>query len=411
MTSDNFRDEIQETIMRDSRQLVLLVVSQPAKGAEIPWAKVRVRPVMIRKRLMLQFAYWDGRQEITKNYQGDEAGLRLRELLAQPFRQFHLRMSDSETHVRLTRKGKALVSHGRQQTDAPAPRRLDHDRDKARALPVAGNEQLYASLGLTNRTGRIRGEQRRKFNQIDQFLLSLGRLISKPELADRQRLSVLDCGCGSAYLTFAAYRYLQGVLGRDVQVQGVDVDPHVIDESIALKERLGWTGLDFAVSTIAEWQPVVAPDIVLSLHACDAATDEALAKGVLLDAPLILAAPCCQHELHHALRVDTFRPVLRHGILRERLADILTDGFRAQILRIMGYRTKVVEFISPENTAKNLMIQAERVVAQGDRQMIQEYLQLKAYWGVTPVLETMLGDALSDVLTLRAEDEEGETRL
>jgi len=165
-----------------------------------------------------------------------------------------------------------------------------------------------------------------------------------------------------------------------------------------LRDSLGWPGLEFRTSSIAEFTPREPPDVVLSLHACDTATDEAIAQGIIWGSRVILAAPCCQHELHSQLRAPLFRPVLRHGILRERLADILTDTFRALALRIMGYRTSVIQFVSPEHTSKNLMIRAVKGLKAGHAPSVREYTSLKEYWGVEPSIERLLAGTIRQFL-------------
>jgi SAM-dependent methyltransferase len=232
-----------------------------------------------------------------------------------------------------------------------------------------------------------------KYRQINEFLRIIEQVLGD-RTPEQGPLYVVDAGCGSAYLTFAAYHYLNHVRGFVAHLDGVDVNKEVIGKGRQLRNELGWERMRFHRSTIASYEPEHPPDIVLSLHACDTATDEAIARGIRWQAGIILAAPCCQHELHHQIDVDIFRPVLRHGILRERLAEILTDALRASVLRIMGYRTSVYEFVSAEATAKNLMIQAEAGLPAGDTAMVDEYEQLKAYWDVRPVLEEMVGIAL-----------------
>lgn len=168
----------------------------------------------------------------------------------------------------------------------------------------------------------------------------------------------------------------------------------VLEKSIALRDRLGWAGLDFEAAEIAQFQPKKTPDLVLSLHACDTATDEAIAQGIQWGSFGIIAAPCCQHELHHQIKIQPLEAVSRHGILRERLADIFTDTFRALILRIMGYRTQVIEFVAPDSTPKNLMIRAEKTGNAGSPEAVREYLELKKFLNVTPVIESLVGEEL-----------------
>ena len=241
-----------------------------------------------------------------------------------------------------------------------------------------------------NPDGSIRPSMQAKYRQINAFIELLKPVIEDVREKDGV-LSIVDCGCGSAYLTFALYHYLKTILHLNVKVAGVDRNEELVEKTSGLRDRLGWGDLSFHVAQIGEYQPAEAPDLVLSLHACDTATDEAIAQGVKWGSCGIVAAPCCQHELHRVLDSEVFRPLLRHGILRERLADLLTDSFRALALQRMGYRTKVIEFIAPEFTPKNVMIQAVKTGEPGDPETEREYLALKKFWSVTPAIESMLG--------------------
>jgi SAM-dependent methyltransferase len=209
-----------------------------------------------------------------------------------------------------------------------------------------------------------------------------------PEKAPTQ-FSVVDCGCGKAYLTLALHRYLVCAKGwRNVRVLGIDMNASVIASAREMAEALGiGDEVTFQVSTIDAADLPKEPDLVMSLHACDTATDDALIAAVKTKATGILCVPCCQHELHHVLEGgDAMRAVLRHGILRERLADLLTDTFRAQVLRICGYRARVMEFVSAEATGRNILIRAERGVRPGLGEAIAEYENLCDFWGVEPYI-------------------------
>jgi SAM-dependent methyltransferase len=209
---------------------------------------------------------------------------------------------------------------------------------------------------------------------------------------------MLDCGCGRAFLTLAAYHYLRERGGRSVQLVGVDADAEVIARASELRDKLGYGEVQFARSRILDYDPPQPPQALFSLHACDTATDEAIAQGVKWRADLILCAPCCQHEFHHQIARPEFRAALRHGILRERTADILTDALRAAALRVMGYRTDVMEFISSGDTPKNLMIRAERSSGAVPPRAAAEYLALRDFWGVKPCIEELLGASFKERL-------------
>src|SRR5205823_7340018 len=206
-------------------------------------------------------------------------------------------------------------------------------------------------------------------------------------------------------LTFATYHYFANVLGLETRMVGIDVQASLLERQAANAQTLGWDNLTFEATRIIDYKPDVPPDVVLALHACDTATHEAIAQGIRWGSKLIVAAPCCHHELQEQLRHQScpapFTPVSRYGILGERLGDILTDTFRALVLRIMGYRTDVVEFVSTEHMAQNLMIRAVGGLPVGDPKFVREYQELKEYWQVTPYFERWLGESFSLDLPLR----------
>ena len=375
----------------DEETFVRLTASGRVRGERPPWVKVVVRPVLVRGRRRLQFSYFDAKKDITKNYFGDLLLEKLDELLAMPFRQFHVQSTTADLYLRLTKEGKALVTRGKPSLAGRQPT-LAHDRRKQYPLPAEASDDFLRAIGITGPSGRVRAAMQGKFRQINEFLRLMGRVLPAEGPA-ASPIEIVDCGCGKAYLTFAAHHYLNHLRGLPARVIGVDSNEEIIERCRALRHSLGWEGLEFRVGRIAEFSPERPPDLVLSLHACDTATDEAIAQGILWGSHAILAAPCCQHELHDTLRAPLFQPVLRHGILKERTADIVTDAFRALVLRIMGYRTDVVEFVDPEHTSKNLMIRARKGLKPGDRRFVREYEELKRFWEVEPCIEGLLGEA------------------
>jgi SAM-dependent methyltransferase len=243
--------------------------------------------------------------------------------------------------------------------------------------------------------GRIRADMQRKFKQINEFL----RLVDETDSFDALSsgpIHVVDFGCGNAYLTFAIYYYLREILKLDAHVTGVDIKADLIESHQRKAEALGWGQLHFETGQIADYRPDVIPNVVIALHACDTATDDALKQGIQWDSKLIVCAPCCQHELQeqmsHIPMPTSLLPVFHDGILFERMGDILTDTFRANILRIMGYRTDVTQFVPIEHTAKNLMIRAVKTSPAGNPHWVDEYRDLKSFWQVSPYLEKILGE-------------------
>jgi len=397
--SDQHKRLVKDKIL-DENTFVRAVFSGRRRGHAIPWNRVIVRPVLIKHRRHLQFSYFDAQRDITKNYVGAEAVEKLDELLSLPFRNIALQTTDHDLQIQVTKKGKVIIH----QHEPPEPRELPslrHDQRKNLLLPVDKPDPFLHKIGVMTDEGKVRTSMQKKFRQINEFL---ERLVETGELEkfDQSPLTIVDCGCGSANLTFAVYHYLNHVLGKPTHLTGIDINEDVLRKQAEQSRALGWHNLSFRATKIIDFQPPTPPDIVLALHACDTATDEALAQGVKWQSRMILSAPCCHHHLQQQLARQPappqFKSMLRHGVLKERLGDILTDTFRSLILRIMGYRTDVVEFVSTEHTGKNLMIRAIKSGRLGNPQAIQEYKDLKEFWHVTPYFEQLLQTELGPFL-------------
>jgi hypothetical protein len=278
---------------------------------------------------------------------------------------------------------------------------LSHDRQKHLPLPPGQRDDYLIATGIMNEDGRVRADRYDKFRQINEFLRLLGQTVALENEQFRPHY-VADFGCGNAYLTFATYHYFNNVLGYPVAMCGVDAREEPLVMHRAKAAKLQWDGLTFEVSTIAAFAPPQVPDLVLSLHACDTATDDAIARAIQWKSRYVLSVPCCHHDLQQQLRTkvdDTaLKPVYRYGMLAERLGDVLTDTMRALILRICGYRCDVVQFVSSEHTAKNLMIRAARAGRIGDPAVVEEYRRLKDFLGIAPFLERLLGPEFQDLL-------------
>jgi len=363
-----------------------------------PWRRVVIRPVELRGETHLQFSYFDARQNHTHNYRLADPLLseRLEQLIAWQFAGVHLSTTSEEIDLRITKKGKVQI--GRRRVPHPPTPLQPHNRPKQLPLPEGQPNRLLEILGIASPDGRIKPSMRPKFSQINVFLKLVHHVLDEAQLRQLGRpLQLLDCGCGSSYLTFAVHYYLNDRLGLPAQIMGVDSNEAVIRKSVERSARCGVNNIHFAVGRIDTTQ--TRPDVVLALHACDTATDDALALAIQAEARAILSVPCCHHYLNERLKAQgeasVLRPVLRHGILQQRQADLFTDAFRALILRILGYRAEVIEFISPEATARNLMIRAVRGLPPGDPSSVREYRALRRFCGTTPYLEHKLGETLT----------------
>lgn len=374
--------------------------------------RISMRPVAIGGETRYQAEMVDDGQVRVKNFDANGAAEGLEEIIAQKgARDLHLMTAKGDLHVRVTRKGHVMATRSAEMDRVVKVQ--PHDRVKKTPLTSFDSTALLRVIGLADGEGKIRASMRGKYDQVNEFLKVVedvlkGERVEKGEMGEKveggeKTFTVVDCGCGKAYLTLALYFYLTQTLGMtNVRVIGVDRRNDVIASATKMAEQLDLVGkvvfaeadlMSFDISSLG----FERADMVISLHAYDTATDEALAKGVEWKARYIVSAPCCQHELQKTIGPDANSPfagVLRHGILRERLCDILTDSFRAMILRILGFKTQVVEFVSPDATARNILLRAEFGVKPGQGGTVSEYLNLRDYWHVTPWLETRLSRML-----------------
>ena len=384
-------------LLLDTDALVRAVAAGRRRGAEPAVARAELRPVDLKAGRRLQVVTTDGRTPTTRNHApGAEAERAGDALLAEPFGNWHVETADRVVQLRVTKKGEAQVHTARTSRRDVAP--TAHDRVKERLLDPA--DPLFAALGAD-------ADKRR---QVDAFLRLLAptveRAVARAATAGRP-VHVVDLGCGNAYLTFAAHRWLAAhpaVAPLGLRTVGVDVRADMVARNASLAKDLGLEGLEFVTGTIADAAvPLDGVDVVLALHACDTATDEALARAVRWDAPVVLAAPCCHHDVQRQIAAAEALPhpytaLTRHGILRERFADVLTDAVRADLLRLLGYRVDVVEFVDSRHTPRNALVRAERTGAAPDEARRAEYLDLVGAWHLEPALATMLADEVARAL-------------
>lgn len=396
---EDYLDLIASTVLHDDR-LIEAAIRHAGGKTSNGWSQVTIRPVMIKGERFLQFSTYDGIQDVAKNFREPESGRQLQALLSQSLKSIQVTTTQETIRVQFSKKGRPILH--RQLSKASIPLDLAHDRRKPYLLAEGQPVPFLHAIGVMTAEGRVRADQQRKFRQINEFLRIMDESgeISAP---NGRQLRVADLGCGSAALTFATYHYLHRLKDIPTIMTGVDTKGQLMDRLNDTATGLGWPDLTFETARIAEFEPPDGPiDIVLALHACDTATDEALARAVEWQSQYIFSAPCCHHHLQAQLAQlpapVPLAPILRHGILFERMGDILTDTFRALILRLLGYRTDVLEFIPIEHTPKNLMIRAIRSHTPASGTLIEEYRQLKDYWGVTPYLESLLQERLEPIL-------------
>ncbi len=398
MPTDDYQKLISESIL-DNETFVSATFSGHQRGHIPRWKKVVIRPVLIKQARHLQFSYFDDQKDISKNYLGDDRDHHLDELLAEPFRNFTILTSHERIQINLTKKGKPIVS--RTANDVSVETALTHNRQKKKIL-IEGKAIPYLQVvGIMTEDGRVKAHMQHKFKQINEFLRLLAET-EKLDTFDHLPIQVVDFGCGNAYLTCATYHYLTELLGLQTQMIGVDTKADLLEKHAQNVQELGWTGLTFEESLIRDYQPATPPDIVIALHACDTATDDAIAHGIRANSKIIVCAPCCQHDLQVQLEKTTtpapFAPIMSCGLFHERIGDVLTDSFRTLILKIMGYHVDIIQFVPAEHTPKNLMIRAVKVAKIGSSKHIREYLEVKNYWKVHPYLHRILEAEIDAVI-------------
>jgi SAM-dependent methyltransferase len=395
-------------LLLDEQTLVRAVASGRQKGTTPPWRRVELRYVDLKAGRRLQVTAYDDTSAHTSNYApGDQARGVVDGLLDQPFGNWHV-ATTTETHqLRVTKKLEAMVHTAPVEQDASAAARPvnQHDRPKPRLL--AEDARVLVALGISDQEGRVKPSRQAKYRQVDEFLRSLSSVVDDAIGSGRLRtptaeepLRIVDLGCGNAYLTFAAHAYLSGVRGLPVRLAGVDRQPQMVARNNEIARDLGIDEeVTFSTGDIGTAELAERPDVVLALHACDTATDDALARAVTWDAPLVLAAPCCHHDIAAQLRrTPTPAPytlLTRNGILRERFADTLTDAMRASVLRQLGYRVDVIDFVDSKHTPRNTLLRAVRTGAAPSAAVRAELDEVATTWGLRPRLAELLHDRLA----------------
>jgi hypothetical protein len=350
------------------------------RGKESDLKNLYVRPIKLKRGERLSFHYRYKTRDVFKNLEAGEGVHLVSELLSTQFLSGHLFTSLEDLQIDFNRKGESRIV-----TRAPTftgPSTSAHDRRKSRLIETADSVYLRA-LGVTNEHGEVRPAMGDKLRQINKFIETVSSLYASSPLAESEELSVVDMGSGKGYLTFAVYDYFVNTLGLRATVKGIEARPDLVELCNNIASRAGFDGLSFDAGFINDFE-LSSTDLLIALHACDTATDDAIYKGVRAGASIIITAPCCHKELRGQIKSPrALRGILRHGILLEREAEALTDSLRALLLEHAGYRVKVFEFISTEHTRKNTMIAAVRKsTGTPDEDSLREFRELKEFYGI-----------------------------
>lgn len=364
---------------------VRAVISNPVKKEGI--IKVKIRPVETKGSLHFQIESFTKTQAFHENLSGEEAAEKILKYM-EDFRQMQIETVHEDCTVLVSRKGKVTVKRRKRQTAAKKAD-LSHNRKKQYILEEGIPVPFLQDLGVMTADGKIVRSKTDKFRQINRFLEFIEDIL--PRLDSGRELTIIDFGCGKSYLTFAMYYYLHELKGYNIRITGLDLKKDVIEHCSRLGKKYGYEKLTFLEGDIADYDGVNKADMVVTLHACDTATDYALAKAVGWKADVILSVPCCQHELNRQIKNESMAPVMDYGLLKERFAAIVTDGLRAKYLEREGYDAQILEFIDMEHTPKNILI---RAVKKGKRneKITEEIIKCEELLGVKPTLGVLLDD-------------------
>ncbi len=372
----------------------IIISGQRRDGAA---AKIKIRPVYLKQTIKFQATRYVDTKVFHENYEKEPMEEAIIGWMSGDYRQMQLQARSGNATVLVSKKGKVTIRRQKPcaacslpepDTSGPMAAVAAHNREKRYILKEGTPVDFLVDLGVMTREGKVVKARYDKFRQINRFLEFIEDIL--PALDQGRKLHIIDFGCGKSYLTFAMYYYLKTICGYDLEITGLDLKKDVIEHCSHLARRYGYDGLKFLHGDIAGYEGRGPVDMIVTLHACDTATDAALYKAVLWDARVILSVPCCQHELNRQMKCPALSAVFQYGLLKERMAALVTDGLRAELLNAAGYKTQVLEFIDMEHTPKNILIRAVRGNGPKHFALTEKYLAAKALLGVTPTLETLL---------------------
>lgn len=377
-------DAVAQLIVRIKDPLfVRAVLSGQRRSLQPEYVRVDIKPVMIKDELKFQIVGSDGKKDITKNVELD---FDFQALFLSGYSNLQVDTTTESYSVRISKKDQAIAGLSK----VKLTRELFHDRQKQRMLPESN--QIFKALEMSDMLGRIKPTKMDKYKQVDEFLRLMNQLIDG-QLSDQKDISIVDLGCGHAYLTFAVQEFLKNKFQK-VSILGVDerVDSKDHNEKVAVKLKVQSS---FIAAKIAD-TPNQKVDIAIALHACDTATDDAISWAVKNNAKVIMAAPCCMHQLQTQIK-DSPEPwalLTKYGLVKERLIDLMTDSLRAQILKLLGYKVDIVEFIGGEHTARNILIRAVKSDLPALEIDKERYIQMLNQWQIKPYLANLLEQEL-----------------
>lgn len=383
-------EELRELLGQCLNEELVQIIMSNTKDNTVA-SKIKVRPVLIKEQVVFQETTYRGTQVFHANYSAEEILERILQNMQELFKQAQIQTAKIEASVLVSKKGKLTIKKhgvsGKNHAEIKKPV-LEHNRTKQYILEEGKPVDFLVGLGVQTPDGKVTKARYDKFRQINRYLEFIEDVLES--LPKDRTIHIIDFGCGKSYLTFAMYYYLHELQHRDIEVTGLDLKTDVIEHCNQLAQKVGYDKLHFERGDISTYEGTDSVDMVVTLHACDTATDYAIEKAVKWGASVIMAVPCCQHEVNKQIKNETLKPILKYGLIKERMSALITDAMRANLLEQCGYDTQILEFIDMEHTPKNLLIRAVkngklRAVSRGGNiDEVMEFLQ------INPTLERLL---------------------
>ena len=389
------KKDLENLALYISEKTVDVVISNSSNAEQMK--KVKARPILLKEQIKFQVTSYQGTKVFHKNYDRDEflslieqyvTGYVIEEQegISVKFKQIVIRNTKEQITALFSKKGKMTLKVTKLKQELPEPL-IEHNRVKKYILEEGTAVPFLIDLGVMTKEGKIVQSKYDKYRQINRFLEFVEDVIE--ELPKDKELTILDFGCGKSYLRFALYYYFKNLKGYNITIIGLDLKDDVIRTCNGLAKKYKYDNLKFLHGNIADYEELEKVDMVVTLHACDTATDYALEKAIQWDAKVILSVPCCQHEINQQIRCKELDTVLKYGLLKERISALLTDGLRAELLECHGYKTQILEFIDMEHTPKNILIRAVKQ-KQGKKKDTKEYKKTVEFLKVKPTLGELL---------------------
>lgn len=379
---EQWKTEIEKYL--DEKLVRIIISKSRIKGEK---RKIQIRPILLKGALVFQAEDYKQKQVFHQNLSGKEALEKIGEWM-QEMQQLELLHQDGRMNMLISKKGKITLKQSENGCQVPQAD-LTHNRKKKYILDPQVKVPFLEDLGVQTSEGKIVHSRYDKFRQINRFLEFVEDIL--PALPKDREVVILDFGCGKSYLTFAMYYYLHELKGYDIRIIGLDLKEDVIRHCNELRTRYGYEKLDFLTGDIADYDGVDQVDMVVTLHACDTATDFALDKAIRWNAKVILSVPCCQHELNRQISNEILAPAFKYGLIQERMAALFTDAIRGNLLEEAGYQVQLLEFIDMEHTPKNILIRAVKHGKQGqhgkkEKQLHSDVQRMLEFLHVDPML-------------------------